>query len=129
MGGHVEAMFATMPSAVSFVQGGKLKALMLTDRKRWAVLPTVPNAKEAGLPELVVITWNGVLAPAGTPAPLVAKLHADIVRVSNTQDMKERMAVQAAEVFTTSPDEFAGILRKDFAKWLKVIKDSGARAD
>ena len=129
MGGHVEAMFATMPSAVSFVQSGKLKALMITDQKRWSVLREVPNANEAGLPELVVITWNGVLAPAGTPAPLVARLHADILKVANTQDMKDRMAVQAAEVFTTSPDEFAGILRRDFARWLKVIKESGARAD
>jgi tripartite-type tricarboxylate transporter receptor subunit TctC len=129
MGGQVEAMFATMPSAVSFVQSGKLKALMLTDQKRWNVLPGVPNAKEAGLPDLVVITWNGMLAPAGMPAALVTRLHADIVRVSNTQDMKERMAVQAAEVFTTSPEEFAAILRKDFAKWLKVVKDSGARAN
>ena len=95
----------------------------------WNVLPGVPNAKEAGLPDLVVITWNGVVAPAGMPAALVARLHTDIVRVSNTQDMKERMAVQAAEVFTTSPEEFAAILRKDFAKWLKVVKDSGARAN
>jgi tripartite-type tricarboxylate transporter receptor subunit TctC len=63
------------------------------------------------------------------PAALVARLHTDIVRVSNTQDMKERMAVQAAEVFTTSPEEFAAILRKDFAKWLKVVQDSGARAN
>jgi tripartite-type tricarboxylate transporter receptor subunit TctC len=129
MGGHVEAMFATMPSAVSFVQSGKLKALMITDQKRWNVLRDVPNATEAGLPDLVVITWNGVLAPAGTPAPLISRLHGDIVKIANTQDMKDRMAVQAAEVFTTSPGEFAGILRKDFAKWLKVIKDSGARAD
>ena len=127
MGGHVEAMFATMPSAVSFVQSGKLKALMLTDQKRWNVLPGVPNAKEAGLPDLVVITWNGVLAPAGMPAALVARFHADIVRVSGTQDMIERMAVQAAEVLTTSPEEFAVILRRDFAKWLKVVKESGAR--
>ena len=129
IGGQVEAMFATMPSAVSFVQNGRLKALMITDRKRWNVLRDVPDAKEAGLPDLVVITWNGVLAPAGLPAALASRLHADILKVSNTPDMKERMTAQAAEVYTTSPEEFAGILRKDFAKWLKVIKESGARAD
>ena len=129
VGGQVEAMFATMPSAVSFVQIGKLKALMITDRKRWSVLRDVPDAAEAGLPDLVVITWNGVLAPAGMAAALVARLHADIVEVSNTQDMKERMAAQAAEVHTTLPGEFSAILRKDFEKWLAVIKHAGVRAD
>jgi tripartite-type tricarboxylate transporter receptor subunit TctC len=129
MGGHVEAMFATLPSAVAFVQSGKLKALVVTDDKRWPVVPAVPSAPEAGWPQLVVITWNGVLAPAGVPAALVARLHADIVRVANTQDMKERMAVLAAEVRTTSAEEFAAILRNDFQKWSKVIKDSGARIE
>jgi len=92
-------------------------------------LPNVPSANEAGLPDLQVITWNGVLAPAGTPAALVSRLHDEIVRVANTQDMKDRMAAQAAEVFTTSAEEFAAILRKDFAQWVKVIKASGIRAD
>lgn len=129
MGGHVDAMFATLPSAVTFVQSGKLKALVVTDEKRWPAVAEVPSANEAGLPDLVVITWNGVLAPAGMPAALIAKLHADIVRVANTQDMKDRMATLAAQVVTTSPEEFAAILRKDFQKWLKVIKDSGARLE
>jgi tripartite-type tricarboxylate transporter receptor subunit TctC len=129
IGGHVDAMFATLPSAVTFVQSGKLKALLITDEKRWPAVAQVPSAKEAGLPDLVVITWNGVLAPAGLPAALIAKLHADIVRVANTQDMKDRMATLAAQVVTTSPEEFAAILRKDFQKWLKVIKDSGARLE
>jgi tripartite-type tricarboxylate transporter receptor subunit TctC len=129
MGGHVDAMFATMPSAVSYVQSGKLRALMVTDSKRWTAAPAVPNAKEAGVPGLIVLTWNGVLAPAGTPAALISRLNADIVKVANTQEMKERMAAQAAEVTTTTPEEFAGILRKDFAKWLKVIKSAGIRID
>jgi tripartite-type tricarboxylate transporter receptor subunit TctC len=127
MGGHVDAMFATMPSAISFVQNGKLRALMVTDQKRWAAAAGVPSAREAGLADLVVLTWNGVLAPAGTPAALIARLHADILKVAGTQDMKDRMAAQAAEVYTTSPEEFAEILRADFAKWLKVIKDAGVR--
>ncbi len=129
IGGQVDAMFATMPSAVTFVQSGKLKALLLTDHKRWAALPNVPSANEAGLPGLQVITWNGVLAPAGTTAPIVSKLHDEIVRLANTQDMKDRMTAQAAEIFTTSPGEFAATLRKDFAQWSKVIKDSGLRVD
>src|SRR5262249_17510685 len=127
MGGHVEAMFATMPSAITFVQNRKLKALMVTDQKRWAIAPDVPSAKDAGMPRVQVITWNGVLGPAGLPAALRTRLHADIVSAANTQDMKDRMAAQAAEVSTTSIDEFAAILKRDFAQWSKIIKDAGIR--
>jgi tripartite-type tricarboxylate transporter receptor subunit TctC len=129
MGGHVDTMFATMPSVVPFVKSGKLKALVITDEKRWDALPDVPSAKEAGVPGLIVITWNGVLAPAGLPENLVTKLNTDIVSVANSQDMKDRMRAQAAEIATTTTDEFAAMLRSDFAKWSKVIKQAGMRAE
>ncbi len=129
MGGHVDSMFATMPSVVPFVKSNKLKALVLTDNKRWAALPDVPSAKEAGVPELIVITWNGVLGPTGMPEAIVAKLNSDIVAVANSADMKERMRAQAAEIATTTPEEFAAMLRNDYAKWSKVIKQAGMRAE
>jgi tripartite-type tricarboxylate transporter receptor subunit TctC len=129
LGGHVDTMFATMPSVVPFVKSGKLKALVITDDKRWAALPEVPSAKEAGVPSLIVITWNGVLAPAGLPEPVVAKLNTDIIAAANSPDMKDRMRAQAAEIATTSPDEFAAMIRNDFAKWSKVIKQAGMRAE
>lgn len=127
--GHIEAMFATLPSAVSFVKSGKLRGLMVTDAKRWNAISDVANAKEAGLPAVQVITWNGVLAPAGTPAPVVERLHQAIVKVMNSQDMKDRMTALASEATTTTPAEFAETVRRDFAKWLKVIKENGIRAD
>jgi len=129
MGGHVDTMFATMPSVVPYVKSNKLKALVLTDNKRWTALPEVPSAKEAGVPGLIVITWNGVLAPAGLPDAIVARLNTDIVTVANSTDMKERMRAQAAEIGTTSPEEFAAMLRNDYAKWSKVIKQAGLRAE
>ena len=129
IGGHIEAMFATMPSAVNFVRSGQLRALMLTDQRRWAAVPDVPSAPEAGLPTVQVITWNAVLAPAGTPAALIDVLNREIVKVMNTAEMKERMSAQAAEVSTTTPREFAEIVRKDFQHWLRVVKETGARAD
>ncbi len=129
MGGHVDSMFATMPSVVPFVKSGKLKALVLTDNKHWPALPEVPSAKEAGVPDLIVITWNGVLAPAGVPDAVIAKLNADITTVANSTDMKERMKAQAAEIATTTPDVFAAMLRNDFAKWSKIIKQAGMRAE
>jgi tripartite-type tricarboxylate transporter receptor subunit TctC len=118
-----------MPSVVPFVKGGKLKALVLTDNKRWAALPDVPSAKEAGVPGLIVITWNGVLAPAGLPDAIVARLNSDINTVANSADMKERMKAQAAEIATTTPEEFAAMLRNDYAKWSKVIKQAGLRSE
>jgi len=129
MGGHVDSMFATMPSVVPFVKSGKLKALVLTDNKHWPALPEVPSAKEAGVPDLIVITWNGVLAPAGVPDAVIAKLNADITTVANSTDMRERMKAQAAEIATTTPDVFAAMLRNDFAKWSKIIKQAGMRAE
>lgn len=127
MGGHVEAMFATMPSAITYVQNRKLKALLVTDQKRWKIAPDVPSAKEAGMPSVNVITWNGVLGPAGIPVAIRTRLHTEIVTAANTQDMKERMAAQAADVATTSVEEFAITLKRDFAQWVKVIKDAGLR--
>jgi len=129
MGGHVDTMFATMPSVVPYVKSNKLKALVLTDNKRWAALPEVPSAKEAGVPALIVITWNGVLAPAGLPDAIVARLNTDIGTVANSTDMKDRMRAQAAEIGTTTPEEFAAMLRNDYAKWSKVIKQAGLRAE
>ena len=129
MGGHVDTMFATMPSVVPYVKSNKLKALVLTDNKRWTALPDVPSAKEAGVPGLIVITWNGVLAPAGLPDAIVARLNTDIGTVANSTDMKDRMRAQAAEIGTTTPEEFAAMLRNDYAKWSKVIKQAGLRAE
>jgi tripartite-type tricarboxylate transporter receptor subunit TctC len=118
-----------MPSVVPFVKSGKLKALVITDAKRWSALEQVPSAPQAGVPDLIVITWNGVLAPAGLPEALLSKLNADINAVANSPDMKERMRAQAAEIATTSADEFAAMLRTDYAKWSKVIKQAGLRAE
>jgi tripartite-type tricarboxylate transporter receptor subunit TctC len=129
LGGHVEAMFATVPSAVAYIKDGRLKALVVTSEKREAALPAVPSAKEAGVPGLIVSTWNGVLAPAATPRTIVTRLNAEIAKIAHTPEMVDRYAAQAAEVYTTTPDEFATIIRNDFAKWAKVVRDVGLKAN
>jgi tripartite-type tricarboxylate transporter receptor subunit TctC len=129
LGGHVDTMFATMPSVVPFVKSGKLKALVITDDKRWVALPDVASAKEAGVPSLIVITWNGVLGPAGLPDAIVARLNTDIGTVANSPDMKDRMRAQAAEIETTTTGEFAAMIRNDYVKWSKVIKQAGMQAE
>ena len=87
------------------------------------------SAREAGVAGLIVITRNGVLAPSGLPEALVAKLNAEIGAVANLPDVKERMKAQAAEVAITTAGEFGAMIRNDFAKWSKVIKEAGMRAE
>lgn len=129
LGGHVQAMFATVPSAVTYIKDGRLMALVVTSEKREAALPAIPSAVEAGLPGLIVSTWNGVLAPAGTPRAIVAKLNTEIAKAAHAPEMVERYAAQAAEVYTTTPEQYATIVRNDFAKWSKVVKDIGLRGN
>ena len=129
MGGQVEAMFATIPSAVTHVASGKLKALLVTSDARSPALPNVPDSREAGLAGFVVSTWNGVLAPAGTPREIVAKLNAEIVKLAHTPDMTGRMQAASAGIYTTTPEEFAGVIRRDYARWQKVIADAKISID
>ena len=128
IGGHVEAMFATLPSAVAYAKSGKLRGLMVTDRKRSVTAPDVPAASEVGLPDMLALTWNGVLAPKGTPPAILDRLQRDIAAVMSTQDMEERMLLHAAEVTTSSREEFAKIIRDDLAQWTKLIKAAGISA-
>jgi tripartite-type tricarboxylate transporter receptor subunit TctC len=126
--GHVDAGFATLPASIPFVKNGKLRALMVTDVRRSPAAPEIPSAPEVGLAQMVLITWNGVLAPAGTPPAILDRLNKDVLAVMNTQEMKERMLMHAAEVRTTTRDEFAKIVRDDLAKWTRLIRASGLRS-
>jgi tripartite-type tricarboxylate transporter receptor subunit TctC len=129
MGGHVEAMFATSPSATNHVKDGKLKALMVTSATRIASLPAVPSAPEAGVGELVLSTWNGVFAPAGTPQAIVNAINAAIVKAANDRDMVDRLAAQSAQVYTLAPEKFAVMVRDDYAKWAAVVKATGIKGE
>ena len=119
MGGHVDASFSTLPSTVTFIKSGKLRALMVTDDKRSVAAPDIPSALEAGLKDFVLLTWNGLLAPPKTPAPILDRLNKEIVAVMQNDEMKEKMLVSAAEVRTTSREGFAEIIRNDLAKWMR----------
>ena len=127
--GHIEAMFATLPSAVALVNAGKLRGLMVTDAKRWSAVSAVPSAPEAGLAAVQVITWNGVLGPAALPPDVLDRLHQSIAKIMSTQDMKDRMAALASEATTSTPREFSETVRRDFAKWVQVIRQTGIRAE
>jgi tripartite-type tricarboxylate transporter receptor subunit TctC len=127
-GEHVTAMFATLPSAVSLIQGGTLRALAVTGLHRSAILPDVPTMGEAGLPGVVVTTWNGVLAPAGTPPELVERLHKALAEAVAKPSLKQTFADVGAETELTTPQEFAARIRTDFDRWSSVIKQAGISA-
>lgn len=127
--GQVQLVVIGVPAALPFIQSGRLRALAVIVPQRLAVLPEVPTAAEAGLPNYEVTTWYGVLAPAGTPKPIVAKLNAEVARVMQAPDLQERFAAIGIQVRTSTPDEFAAFIRQEMAKWAAVVREAGLKAD
>lgn len=128
-GGHVDAMFATLPSAVTLIKAGKLHALAVTGDKRSAALPDVPTMKESGLPGVFVTTWNGVIAPAGTPPAVIDKLAQALKQAVEDPGIQQKLAAVGAEPMYTPPQAFAGIVRDDYARWSALIKKAGIKVD
>jgi tripartite-type tricarboxylate transporter receptor subunit TctC len=129
IGGQVDAMFDNVPNVIQHVKAGRLRALAVSSRKRSAFLPDVPTVAESGVPDFDVSVWFGVVAPAGTPAPVVAKLNAEMNRILALADVAQLFRAQGVEPRGGNPREFAAFLRSQTAKWAKVVKDSGARAE
>jgi tripartite-type tricarboxylate transporter receptor subunit TctC len=127
--GQVTAIFATLPSAVGLIRGGKLRALAVTGLNRSPALPDVPTGKESGMPELVVTTWNGVLAPAGTPPEVIARLHKSLADAAADAALRKTFAELGAETELISPQQFAQRIRDDFGRWSAVIKQAGISAE
>jgi tripartite-type tricarboxylate transporter receptor subunit TctC len=126
MGGHIDAAFASMPSVISSVQSGVVRALAVSSAKRVAVAPDVPSIAESGFPDFDVNPWWGVLAPAGLDPVIAKKINADVSEILKTPDMQEILAKQGATPLISSADEFRKLLARDIEKWRKVVKASGA---
>ncbi|MEK6592672.1 MAG: tripartite tricarboxylate transporter substrate binding protein [Pseudomonadota bacterium] len=127
--GHVQLASMGFPPAIPQVKAGKLRAIAVTGAKRSPLLPEVPTVSEAGLPGFDVSSWYGVFAPMGLPRDLVTKLNGDIVAILGEADLKERLASLGAEPMPMSPEDFGHFVREEVAKWAKVVKESGAKAD
>src|SRR5512140_3241215 len=127
--GQVQMVVIGLPAALQFIKTGRLRALAVVAPQRLPALPDVPTVAEAGLPNYEVTTWYGVLAPAGTPRPIIAKLNAEIVRLMHAPDLRERFAATGTEPRTTTPEEFAAFIKQEMAKWSKVVRDAGLKAD
>jgi tripartite-type tricarboxylate transporter receptor subunit TctC len=122
IGGQVQLMFNNLAPSVSQVKAGKLRALAVTAEKRSAAAPDVPTMAEAGYPGVVFNLWVGLLAPAGTPADVIAKLNAETAKAAQLQDVRERLLGEGTEPYTTSASQMADIMRDETAKWAKVVK-------
>ena len=129
LAGQVQMMFDNLPPSLPQIKAGKLRALAVTSLTRAPALPDVPTLSEAGLPGFEASSWFGILAPAGTPAPIVAKLNAEIAKYLATPEAKEKLAKQGANAAGGTPDDFAKHIAAETAKWAKVVKDSGAKID
>jgi tripartite-type tricarboxylate transporter receptor subunit TctC len=129
IGGQVEFTIHNAPSVLPFVQSGKLRGLAITSEKRESYAPELPTMAEAGLPGFVVHAWFGVIAPAGTPPAIVARIHDDVVKVVAMNDVRERFMMQAAEPVGSRPEEYAAYIASEIVKWSKVVKESGATLD
>jgi tripartite-type tricarboxylate transporter receptor subunit TctC len=127
--GQVQLFFLGMVSAQSQVKGGRLRAVGVTGPKRSAAMPDLPTVAESGVPGFEVVSWYGLLAPAGTPRPVILKVNAEVKRILDTPEMREKLTAEGAEVSPTTPEEFAAYIKTEMTKWARVVKASGARPD
>ncbi|MDH5858716.1 Bug family tripartite tricarboxylate transporter substrate binding protein [Lampropedia aestuarii] len=127
--GHADLMFDTLLSATPFIKSGKLKALAVTSAERSASAPDIPTIAEAGLPGYEAIAWNGILAPAGTPAEVIEALNAGLKKVLESADVKDRFASQGFAATWNSPADYKQFLNNEISTWAQVVKDSGARVE
>jgi tripartite-type tricarboxylate transporter receptor subunit TctC len=127
--GQVAMIITNMPSVLPMVKANRLRALAVTSLQRSALLPDLPTVAESGVPGFEVIVWYGVFAPAAVPRPILTLLNQELRKLSSMQEVKDRLALQGAEVMTSTPEELAKRVRDDLAKWGKIVKASGARVD
>lgn len=133
LAGQTDLMFDNLASATGHIRSGKLKPLAVTTVKRAAAFPDLPTLAEAGadkgLNGFDINTWFGILAPAKTPAPVIAKLNNEVEKALRSPDVKERMAKLGAEPSPTTPEQFAALIQKDLKKYAAIVKASGAKVD
>jgi len=129
LGGHVSIYFSSLPSAVGLVKDGKLRALGVTGLKRSPIFPDVPTVAEQGMPGFEAVLHYGIVAPAGTPRPIVDKLNASLRAALNSDEVHRRIATEGAEPLPTTPDEYAADIDREETKWSALVKKAGAKAE
>ncbi len=129
VGGHISMIFDGMSSSLPHVRSGRLRALGVTTAKRSASIPELNTIEEAGVPGFDVGSWVGLLATAGTPKPIIAKLNQEAVRILELPESRERLFAMGHELQAGSPEQFQAYIKSEITKWAKVVKESGAKAE
>jgi tripartite-type tricarboxylate transporter receptor subunit TctC len=127
--GQVQVMFDNTPNVLPHVKAGKLKALAVSSKKRSAMAPDVPTVDESGVPGYDVTVWFGILAPAGTPREIVARLNTEMVKVMRSPEIMERFSRAGVDTVASSSEEFSVFLKSEVARWAKVVQDANIKAD
>jgi tripartite-type tricarboxylate transporter receptor subunit TctC len=129
VGGQVSMTFDNITTAWPLAKAGKLRPLAVTTAKRSSVAPEVPTLAESGLPGFEIGSWQGVFAPAGTPPEIVKRLNAEIVKILNMPDVKEKLIGLGAEPVGDTPEQFSAYVKTEVVKWSDIVKKSGAKVD
>jgi len=129
IGGHVAIYFSSLPPAIALIKEGKVRALAVTGPQRSPLLPELPTVAEAALPGYEAVLHYGIVAPAGTPRPIIDKLNAALTAALAQADVRERIVADGAELLSTTPEEYAADIDREETKWSKVVKVSGAKVN
>jgi tripartite-type tricarboxylate transporter receptor subunit TctC len=127
--GHLDALLVTLPAAIEHIRGGRLKALAVTSAARSAALPAVPTVAEQGLADYEVVTWQGILAPAGTPAPVIARLNTLLLDALRRSDLADGLIAQGFETRGGTPEDFAALIGAEAARWPGIVRLAQATLD
>ena len=129
VGGQVQMLISPIPGAIGHIKGNRLRALAVSGARRSPVLPELPTIAEAGVPGYDYTTWLGMLAPAATSKTIVAKLNRSTVKVLGNADLRDKLAQQGVEAESSTPEQFAAMVKQEVARWGKIIKAAGIQAE
>jgi tripartite-type tricarboxylate transporter receptor subunit TctC len=129
IGGQVAMFMGNLPPAIGHIKAGRVRALAVTTAQRSALVPELPTVAESGLPGFETVAWFGLFAPAGTPRDIVEKIQAEVTKIVQQPDIRERIGTLGGEPVGNAPEAFAAIVRDDVAKWKRVAKASNITAD
>jgi tripartite-type tricarboxylate transporter receptor subunit TctC len=129
MSGDVDMVITVVASGVSYVKDGRMRGIVVMDRKRSVSMPDVPTSAEAGMPELLAVNWYALLAPAGTPRAIVERLHAETVKVMSPPDVQAKMRALGGEPALATPAETTEFMRGEYERWAKVVRGANIKAE